>query len=238
MIFGCECYVLISQYRSSLVTMYSQRFLVPVVLVGLARTANQCISKGVVSEKEKENLPHKKQIKSQRENDLSRQLAQKSAQKSQFQPPQELHYGFNPIPVEGRENFESMLEGKSYKRIEKIQDEDIDLLNIPGPPYQSKIQENLGQQKLLVEEQSTKEKFTINNPGHNHIFIKKSKKKVQREKQIQIPLKSNYHRSYTFQDGARTEEGLRRMVEKFQKFQNFPGFESFDVGFVSKQDFN
>ena len=189
----------------------------------MVRITTQCISKGVVSEGD-----YGKDLDTmQREKEFA--VVQKTVRKSLFQPPQQLHYGFNPIPVEGRENFLIELNDESFETKKAKLDESIELLNIPGPPYQQTVDE--------IQQQKTHSGETITE-GINTNKYRPSKKNIfqntfrQKHEQHKNSFAANHHQSNIYEDGTNSKEGFRKIIQKFENFQGFPGFDSFDIGLV------
>ena len=206
-----------AQYNST-----SQRMvqaMIVVLVLGMARISNQCSSKNTgVEEYQVPGINKHQQFR--REKQLSNPPG---GQKSLFKPPQQILYGFSPIPVEGREDTQA--EPKTHQQVEEGTHDKIELLNIPGPPYDYN-RDKAEPQKLLSESAFDNNIFPENvrtvqsSKVVNIIKGKTSKQKVQRNKPVNNQLHS-----------IEDEEGFRRNVN-FYTLQGFPKFESFHIDFV------
>ena len=229
-----------------------------ILVLGLVRNCTQCLSKSAATEEEYQAPAHIKP------SEFKRELPQlRSVQSSLFQPPQQILYGFTPVSAENRENAQSEERKESYQPRKELRHANIELINIPGPPYENQIHDHPKfKESIKPQRQSSRHKIASNvvknrgqsfftnkekiiNPLNtdqtsNNLYDGKSKQHTPRTKLHRGSSKRIYHQIDPFKDEIQTQEDLKRNIKNsgFQKFQTFPGFDSFHIDLERDQSEN
>ena len=134
-----------------LMKMWKQRvrkiFLSLLLVTGIVEHSEQCLSKSAITEGVDETPLHIEQPGFRRERELLQPIALRSVHRRLFQPPQHLLYGFTPVMAEKRANVQSYTKKESYQSNAETNKKKIELVNIPGPPYNHQAENKLRPRK-------------------------------------------------------------------------------------------
>ena len=119
------------------------------LVTGIVEHSEQCLSKSAITEGVDETHVHTEPHVFRREREPLQPIALRSVHRSLFRPPQHLLYGFTPVTTGKRENVKSFIKKDSYQSNAEPKQDNIELVNIPGPPYNHQAVDQLHPQNTV-----------------------------------------------------------------------------------------
>ena len=190
-----------------------------VLVTGIVEDSEQCLSKVAITEEVDETPVQIEQHGVLREKEPNQLVVQRSVHRGLFRQPQHLLHGFTPVTAEKRENVQSYTKKASHQLNANPKQDNIELVNIPGPPYNHQAENQLHPQNTADQNPSSVKFQSVKLPhgsGNNPL------------KQHSESPKRNPSRPDPFKYKIKTLADLRK---KLNTFIDIPGFESFIIDF-------